>query len=166
MGFREVRRFFDLYNELTFSGFTNRWLMCAWRTKLPLKIRVFLWQVFNDKIQSAGQLNKMNWPGKIECKLCGQTETTDHIIFQCAVAQFSWCVCRDILEWPFPPTSLNDLREIAREGSNRQIKNILFLFGCVAWSLWLIRNYLVFNNLVVFSQVCIVQFPICRNGRS
>uniref|UniRef100_K3XPL7 Uncharacterized protein n=1 Tax=Setaria italica TaxID=4555 RepID=K3XPL7_SETIT len=94
----------------------------------------------------------MNWPGKIECKLCGQTETTDHIIFQCAVAQFSWCVCRDILEWPFPPTSLNDLREIAREGSNRQIKNILFLFGCVAWSLWLIRNYLVFNNLVVFSQ--------------
>jgi hypothetical protein len=46
----------SLYRELTFSGFTNKWLLCVWHSKLPLKIRVFLWQVFNDKIQSAVQL--------------------------------------------------------------------------------------------------------------
>jgi hypothetical protein len=46
----------SLYRELTFSGFTNKWLLCVWRAKLPLKIRVFLWQVFNDKIQSAVHL--------------------------------------------------------------------------------------------------------------
>jgi hypothetical protein len=38
----------SLYKELTFTGFSNRWLVCMWETKLPLKIRFFLWQVIND----------------------------------------------------------------------------------------------------------------------
>jgi hypothetical protein len=50
----------SLYNELTFSGFHNRWLLCMWKTKIPLKIRIFLWQVINDKIQSAEQLKIRN----------------------------------------------------------------------------------------------------------
>jgi hypothetical protein len=71
----------SLYNELTFTGFHNRWLLCTWKTNIPLKIRIFLWQVINDKIQSAEQLKIRNWPGPVECKLCGQTETTNHVFF-------------------------------------------------------------------------------------
>ena len=30
---------------------------------------------------------------------------------------------------------------------------MIFLFGCVAWSLWLIRNDFVFNDVVITSPV-------------
>jgi hypothetical protein len=46
----------SLYRELMFPGVLNEWMMCTWRAKLPLKIKIFLWQVCNDKIQSAEQL--------------------------------------------------------------------------------------------------------------
>jgi hypothetical protein len=141
----------SLYNELTFTGFPIKWLLCLWKTKIPLKIRIFLRQVINDKIRSAKQLKIRNWSGSTECKLCGQIGTTNHIFFHCALAYFCWCVCRDVLEWSFPPTCPHDIYNLCRESSNRQTKNIIYLFGCLAWSLWLIRNEFVFQNLVVSS---------------
>jgi hypothetical protein len=66
----------SLYRELTFPGVPNRWMMNIWNAKLPLKIRMFLWQVCNNKIQSADQLDRKNWKGPTECKLCGQYENT------------------------------------------------------------------------------------------
>lgn len=51
-----------MYRELTFFGYTNKWLMCIWRSKLLLKIRIFLWQVSINKIQSAEQLKKETGP--------------------------------------------------------------------------------------------------------
>jgi hypothetical protein len=37
------------------------------------------------------------------------------------------------------------------EGSNRTNIIFVFLFGCLAWSLWLIRNDLVFNDVITSS---------------
>jgi hypothetical protein len=126
----------SLYRELLFPGFKNKWLMEIWEAKLPLKIKVFLWQVCNDKIQSAEQLKKRNWPGDIECKLCGQRETTDHIIFGCVLARFIWCVCRDLHGWNAAPSSVVDWQENFLEGAQRKDANFfIFLFGCIAWSL-------------------------------
>ena len=90
----------SLYRELMFPEVRNKW-MEIWNAKLPLKIIFFLWQVYNDKIQSAEQLKKRNWRGDIECKLCGLRETIDHIIFGCALARFVWCVFRDWQGWQY-----------------------------------------------------------------
>ncbi|OEL13019.1 hypothetical protein BAE44_0025962, partial [Dichanthelium oligosanthes] len=96
------------------------------------------------------QLVKRNWPGEIECKLCSSIETTDHIIFGCAVANFVWCVCRDALGWQLVPTSADDFLFSFVWCADKNTRSLLyFLFGCVAWSLWLIRNDLVFNNVVI-----------------
>jgi hypothetical protein len=43
----------------------------VWGAKLPLKIKVFLWQMYNDRLQTAEQLKKRNWKGEIEYQLCG-----------------------------------------------------------------------------------------------
>lgn len=112
---------------------------------------MFLWQVCNDKIQSAEQLKKRNWPGEVECKLYGQLESINHMIFFCAIARLVWCVSRDVLEWNILPQSVDDLRERVMREPIKQTMNLIFLLGCVAWSLWLIRNDLVFNNIVVSS---------------
>jgi hypothetical protein len=69
----------SLYQEFTFPGMENKWMWNIWKACLPLKIKIFLWQVCNDKIQSAEQLRKRNWTGPLECKLCCGLESTEHI---------------------------------------------------------------------------------------
>jgi hypothetical protein len=46
----------SLYKELTFPGMNKRWMNNIWIARLPLKIKMFLWQVCNDKIQLVDQL--------------------------------------------------------------------------------------------------------------
>jgi hypothetical protein len=112
---------------------------------------MFLWQVCNDKVQSAEQLARKNWRGPIECKLCGRLESAEHIFVQCMLAKFCWSVFRDVLEWRTILVSMEDIYEKLIEGSNRNNINFVFLLGCLSWSLWLIRNDFVFNNTLVFS---------------
>jgi hypothetical protein len=80
----------SLYKELTFPGMVNKWMMNVWRAELPIKIKIFLWQLCNEKIQTAEQLKKRNWVGPVECILCGQVESVDHLFIQCAVARLCW----------------------------------------------------------------------------
>jgi hypothetical protein len=48
----------SLYKESVFPGMVNRWLMRIWDAKIPIKIRIFQWQICNDKIQSVEQLKR------------------------------------------------------------------------------------------------------------
>jgi hypothetical protein len=139
----------SLYRAITFPGMYNKWMYNIWSAKLPLKIKIFLWQICNDKIQSADQLARKNWAGPTDCKLCGSFENTEHIFTQCVLAKFGWSVLRDVLEWNYSPANLDDLHNKLVEGSVKNNSLIAFFFGCFAWSLWLTRNDLVFNDIVV-----------------
>jgi hypothetical protein len=35
----------SLYHALTFLGVPNRWMIGIWTANIPLKIKIFLWQV-------------------------------------------------------------------------------------------------------------------------
>jgi hypothetical protein len=98
-------------------------------SKLPLKIKIFLWQICNDKVQSADQLKKRNWARPVECKLCGQMEITEHIFIQCVVASSCWSVIRDVLEWPNKPVVMEDLWVKLVEGSSKKNRNFIFSVG-------------------------------------
>jgi hypothetical protein len=76
----------SLYRELTFSGFTNKWLLCVWRAKLPLKIRVFLWQVFNDKIQSAVHLKGGIGQAQLNANCVAVRNPLSIFFFRCVVS--------------------------------------------------------------------------------
>lgn len=118
----------SLYRELQFPGMKNDFMMDIWEAKLPLKIRIFLWQVCNDKIQSAEQLVKRNWPGNVVCKMWGMVESTYHIIFGCVMAHFFWWFAREVFGWRSVPPSVPDFRELILERANWKTKQIyLFL---------------------------------------
>jgi hypothetical protein len=38
-----------------------------WKCMIPLKIQIFMWMAFHDRIQSAVQLKKRRWAGLEEC---------------------------------------------------------------------------------------------------
>jgi hypothetical protein len=148
----------SLYNEIFFPGFENKWMLCIWTARIPLKVKIFLWQVCNDKIQSAEQLKRRNWEGPIECKMCGQVESAEHIFVDCVLAKYGWSFFRDVLEWTDTPNSLEDLSCKLVEGNKRENANFAYIFGCLAWTLWLMRNDLIFNNYVAPSpDVCILR---------
>jgi hypothetical protein len=50
--------------------------------------------------------------------------------------------------WSSPPSDMKDIHCKLVEGSNRENSLFVFIFGCLAWSLWLIRNDLIFNNSI------------------
>lgn len=87
----------SLYREITFPGYENKEIMSIWRAKLPLKIKFFLWSIYSDCLPTAEQLVKRNWPGDEECKTCGQIESSQHIFFECAFANFCWWTFHDAL---------------------------------------------------------------------
>jgi hypothetical protein len=83
--------------------------------------------------------------------MCGQVESTEHIFVDCALAKYGWSVFRDVLAWPNTPNSLEELSCKLIEGNERENANFVYIFGCLAWSLWLLRNDLIFNNFVALS---------------
>jgi hypothetical protein len=107
----------SLYRELTFPGVNNRWMNNIWTAKLPVKIKMFIWQACNDEIQSVDELARKNWTGPTDCKLCGQFESTKHIFVQCVLATLGWSILKDVLEWSVAPTNLDELHGKLIEGS-------------------------------------------------
>ena len=43
-------------------------LIDIWNCRVPLKIQIFLWMVYHDRIQSVVQLKKRRWAGEVNCK--------------------------------------------------------------------------------------------------
>jgi hypothetical protein len=62
----------SLYRFRTDGGVKNP-IYKKWNCKVPLKIKVFLWQIYNGKIQAVAMLEKKS--GRVEsCVLCVGTE--------------------------------------------------------------------------------------------
>jgi hypothetical protein len=57
-----------------------------WSAKLPLKIKIFLWQMAKGRLPSNAQTNRRHGASDGNCALCGQFETVDHIFFSCHLA--------------------------------------------------------------------------------
>jgi hypothetical protein len=53
----------SMYHFLNDRGATSRVAGFIWRSKVPLKIKFFLWQLHNNKLQVAANLAKKGWKG-------------------------------------------------------------------------------------------------------
>jgi hypothetical protein len=50
----------SLYKFLAHGGVNSRMAKKIWKCKIPIKIKIFLWQTFQNRIQTATQLCAMN----------------------------------------------------------------------------------------------------------
>ena len=102
----------SMYRWLLHRGVVNKRLRGVWKSKLPMKLKVFLWQIFHDKLQTGAELKKRKWRGSEKCNLCGKLETVDHIFFSCVLAKFVWACFKEALGWERVPTSWQDFLDI------------------------------------------------------
>lgn len=73
----------SLYRFLTDRGITSKVAGYIWKCKVPLKVKFFLWQVFNNKLQVGQSLIKRGWGGSGNCCVCGCPESVENILFRC-----------------------------------------------------------------------------------
>ena len=79
----------SMYNflEKDLSGSSYSWI---WKTKIPLKIQIFVWQLFQNAVVTRDNMKKRNWPGSPVCSFCDVVETANHLFFECSVSRVVW----------------------------------------------------------------------------
>lgn len=131
----------SLYRFITDRGMAGRVAGHIWKSKLPLKIKFFLWQVFNNKLQVGQSLLRRGWKGSGVCCACGCPETVDHLLFKCPLAKLVWCIIREVFQLNDYPTSLMGFSSVWLQGKGPlPARLLIFLFAGFAWALWTTRN--------------------------
>lgn len=118
-----------------------------------MKLKHFLWLALRDKIQSCEQLKLKGWVGSKNCLLCDNNETTDHIIFDCPMAIFVWCICRDALGWEACPGGFDDFFRLVGQVSKARLRVMTALLASICWVLWNTRNDMIFRSKIVYSPL-------------
>ena len=118
----------------------------VWSIRVPLKIRIFMWQWIRGRIPSGVEVRKRNGPGTGICPLCAVPEDSNHIFFACVSARFLWSCFREIVGGSWCHTNFPDLfAELQLSPSSS--RHIRWLeVGVLAWTLWTVRNKLVIQR--------------------
>ena len=75
------------------NGHTVHLRKHIWKLKVPLKIKIFMWFLFNKVILTKDNLAKRNWNGCKKCVFCDSKESIDHLFFTCPFAHLLWDYC-------------------------------------------------------------------------
>jgi hypothetical protein len=123
----------SLYKHCSFSGVVDVRMEELWSSKLPLKIKNFLWLVFRERIQTVDNLKKKRWKGEEKCMFCLECEFVDHLLFGCYLAVYVWAMVRDVLGWDAIPRSVKDFVEnfMLLRGDKHNGK-LIFMFRAIS----------------------------------
>ncbi|XP_021990974.1 uncharacterized protein LOC110887709 [Helianthus annuus] len=122
-----------------------------WNNFVPKKVGIVSWRVIMERLPTRAALVARNIDiGDPSCPFCGEyDETCDHIFAACHFAQVVWLV---IAQWcKIPPIiafGLKDLLDahVAVVGSKKKKKVFSAIFQVVIWSIWKMRNEVIFGN--------------------
>jgi hypothetical protein len=73
-----------------------------WRLKLPLKIKVFLWNLCRGAILTKDNLARRRWNGSLTCRFCNNNESIHHLFFDCYIAKSIWRIIYFALKIDMP----------------------------------------------------------------
>lgn len=138
----------SLFYCLTNGGVKDNINNLIWKCKIPLKVKVFLWQVVHKKLQTAMAFKKRGWQGSPLCCICLKPESVNHILYECVFAQFVWCCIRDGSGLQGFPTSVQEVILFwlpRRLGVPKRL--CLTFFAGLAWMLWKNRNRMAIEKI-------------------
>jgi hypothetical protein len=67
-----------VFLEKTISGANYKWI---WGAKLPLKIKIFMWQLFQNAIVTRDNMKKRKCPRSPVCSFCREYESALYLMF-------------------------------------------------------------------------------------
>jgi hypothetical protein len=107
---------------------SKEWFLDLWNWQLPLRIQLFCWLMFENRILTWDNLSKRGLIGPSRCVLCGEREESlNHLMVDCLFTKEVW------------KSILNELSFTKRIGEEDSYVNV-FRFGSRRWSIG--NNYL------------------------
>jgi hypothetical protein len=117
-----------------------------WQTKLPMKIKIFMWYLKRGVILTKDNLARRNWHGDKTCCVCHSLETLQHLFFDCVYAKFLWRSIH-ILFGIVPPLNIDDLFVNWSKRGNKKYNTLLLMAAAALfWAIWITRNEIVFDK--------------------
>ncbi|XP_058732743.1 uncharacterized protein LOC131604312 [Vicia villosa] len=129
-------------------------LKVMWKLKVPPKIKIFVWWLIISRMPTKDQLisrgvTNISTNHIIEfCRI--HPETLNHLFFLCQVLKMIWGW---ILSWlgdgiHLTIEELMDFGSIQEKVKNANVRNkINTIWIATTWSLWLMRNAMIFENV-------------------
>lgn len=124
----------------------NTQYITIWNANIPLKIKVFLWLLKQDKILTKSNLLQKGWHGNPNCLFCGALETADHLFAQCPFTTAIWSWIARHNNFTYNCNSINDLWLIDSCIPLKDVLLVELLRVATLWNIWLARNKLCFND--------------------
>lgn len=129
----------SLYNKLTERNALDI-ARGLWKAGLPLKIKIFMWQMFRNRLPTSDNVAKRNGPADGSCAMCGVGEDANHVFFRCHLAKFAWSAVRDALHSNWNPASGADLLTIIKTQKGTSGSIAWRCVRALLWALWTTRN--------------------------
>lgn len=130
------------YLEKNVRGCDYKWI---WASKIPLKIQIFLWQLFQDAILTRDVMSRRNWAGNPTCSFCDERETSQHLFFTCPVAKVMWRTVGCVLGTDRCPKNMWQYFAWCYMFIPDGEKFYTFGLAAMCWALWNCRNKLTFE---------------------
>ncbi|XP_058757405.1 uncharacterized protein LOC131630662 [Vicia villosa] len=142
------------HKESAWGPDINRRLSIMWKSSVPLKIKIFAWRLLISRLPLKDMLVLRGMVANIidpKCPFCDiHEESLDHLFFLCQASKNIW---EKVLAWiGFSSGSFWEaflgLDDIQLKVTNSHIRNkVNVIWLANTWSLWLMRNDNVFNNV-------------------
>lgn len=139
----------SLYKWLEYRGIKNKTYTIFWKTKIPLKIKIFMWLSREGKILTKDNLAKRGWVGDQTCHFCNSLETIDHLFVTCAIIFRLWSSIANYNNFVFNCDHLTDLWLVDAWIPLKDRFLIELIRAATIWVVWLARNRVCFNNLAI-----------------
>jgi hypothetical protein len=139
--------------ELFFIANTR--FACAkpiWKSKDPMKCRLFMWLAVHMRCLTADNLQRRNWPHNPTCALCRvANEDCTHLFLHCRYTQQVWHRFRAWTKasFPIPDDDFHteewwiEARKVVPKAIRRDFDTISILLH---WQVWKERNARIFQN--------------------
>lgn len=118
-----------------------------WKARIPLKVKIFLWQMFRNRLPTSDNVARCNGPSDGNCSVCGAPEDAKHALFRCHLPVFVWSVVRAAAGLDWNPLSGVDLLTCLGSLSGQTSRVMWTCVGALLWLLWHIRNKITIEGV-------------------
>ena len=129
----------------------HRPFVWLWKTKCIMKVKVFAWLLFCDRLNTRDMLDKRHCAKEDDdftCPLCpgGQRETRLHLFFTCPFSMRCWQFLEIVWNHNLEFFHMVTLARWMFSRNGR--KGFLEIFFLASWHIWKQSNRLIFDNII------------------
>ena len=137
----------ETYNDLNLATYRDQLsesFFIYWKRRIPTKIVLFGWLVWQGRILTGDNLCKRGFMGPFRCNICCQDlESVEHLFFNCPIIMQLWRLFSIHIMGPLWAPS--DFMNAAKDWDDLKgkFKSLPFFF---IWEVWRGRNRLIFDD--------------------